>query len=361
MHAKMIYMLLNKHFLKTFVFSLSILFALLWHALNVDKRDINEESLKTEVGRNDMQKGELIQYFQLKDKLPKSKFSTHYLEIQNNLIYFFINPIFYYWTKVDATLDEEKMKTESKDMVEMRSKKSTMDRQHQILYLYDAIELTQVDNHLNCEVATYYHLENKFICEKNVRSQIIDPKTFDKITATGNIVTLNTKTKNSQLRGNINGIINRKRVYEPPINFSADQVSYFSQEAQIKLEDNVEIIQQNFNIRSKRATMQLDNYGNKKLNYYVFENNVVLRQKLPNQMNRTAYGEKLEGFLPENYVILTGAPRVEQGKDVTRGNRIILYENTSMMEIEDAVTSVIYDPNKWKDKNENNSGPSSKK
>jgi lipopolysaccharide transport protein LptA len=259
--------------------------------------------------------------------------------------------------------DEEKIKTASKDIVEIRSKKSTLDRAKHILYLYDAIELTQLDNHLNCELAIYYHLDNKFICEKNVRSQIIDPKTFDKITTTGNIVILNTKTKDSQFKGEIKGTINRKRVYDPPINFSANQLDYVSNDAQIHLEENVEITRQDFNIRSKRATMQLDNYGNKKLNYYVFENNVVLRQKLPNQINRTAYGEKLEGFLPENYVILTGAPRVEQGKDVTRGNRIILYENTSMMEIEDAVTSVIYDPNKWNKKNDNNSGkaPTSKK
>ncbi len=354
-------MLLNKYFLKTFVFSFGVIFILLWHGLNVDKSGLKKLDVKNEVAGLEIQKGELIDYFQLKDKLPKAKFFTHYLENQDNKIYFFINPIFYLWTKIDPSLDEEKLKVDNKDIVEMRCKKSTLDKMNNILYLYDSIELKQLDNHLNCEIATYFHGDNKFVCEKNVWSQVTDPKTFDKITTTGNKVNLNTRTKDSQFIGDIKGTIIRKRVYDPPINFSADQLNYSSSEAQIKMEDSVEIIRQDVSIRAKRATMQLDHYGNKKLNYYVFENNVVLRQKLPNQIYRTAYSEKLEGFLPENYVILTGAPRVEQGKDVTRGNRIILYENTSMMEIEDAVTSVIYDPNKWKKKNDNNSGPPSNK
>ena len=91
-------------------------------------------------------------------------------------------------------------------------------------------------------------------------------------------------------------------------------------ESKIYLDENVQVQQQNFLIKSQKATVNLDHYGNKRPKYFTFENQVFLNQTLPNQVERNGFREKLEGFLPENYMIMTGAPRVEQGKDVTINN-----------------------------------------
>jgi lipopolysaccharide export system protein LptA len=57
-------------------------------------------------------------------------------------------------------------------------------------------------------------------------------------------------------------------------------------------------------------------------------------------IERKAFAERLEGFGREEKMILSGAPRVEQGNDVIKGYRITVRENTDLIEVDDAMSDV---------------------
>jgi lipopolysaccharide export system protein LptA len=64
---------------------------------------------------------------------------------------------------------------------------------------------------------------------------------------------------------------------------------------------------------------------------------------------RRAYAERLEGFGREQKMVLTGAPRVEMGKDLIKGYRITIRENVDLVEIDDAMSDVQLKRQKLKD------------
>jgi lipopolysaccharide export system protein LptA len=55
---------------------------------------------------------------------------------------------------------------------------------------------------------------------------------------------------------------------------------------------------------------------------------------------RKAFAERLEGFGREQKMVLSGAPRVEMGKDVIKGYRITIRENVDLVEVDDAMSDV---------------------
>ena len=61
---------------------------------------------------------------------------------------------------------------------------------------------------------------------------------------------------------------------------------------------------------------------------------------------RKAYSEKLEGYMREAKIVLTGAPRVEQGSDLIQGYQITLRENVELVEVDDSQTSFTIKRNK---------------
>ena len=67
------------------------------------------------------------------------------------------------------------------------------------------------------------------------------------------------------------------------------------------------------------------------------EEKLVIPGKKPQL--RKAYSEKLEGHQRSAKVILTGAPRVEQGEDIIQGYQITLRENVELVEVDDAQSS----------------------
>jgi len=328
---------LSRYTIGNVAFVMVIFFLFLVHWNQFDVINLSKSVNSGDVYVPHMQKGEVVNYFQVKEQKIVTKLTSHYLEIQNEITYLFVSPRFFYWNDHEANIP-----------IEISSARGTMERHKQVLYLVDNVEMKQKDDYLNCNNAIYKHQQNWFECNVDVSTRMVDQNTKDIITATADYSQFDTKTHDALLNGSVKGEIQRKRTYDPKTYFEASKINYNAQESKVYLDQKVQVKQQTFLIKSQKAFISLDHYGSKRPNYFTFENQVVLNQKIPNQEDRNGFGEKLEGFLPENYVILTGAPRVEQGKDVTRGNRIILYEKTSMMEVEDAVTSIIYDPEKWK-------------
>ena len=133
--------------------------------------------------------------------------------------------------------------------------------------------------------------------------------------------------------------------------FKANRVELNMLKSLVSLSDNVLLHRNNYDLEAQKAEIFLENY-NKKLKYYVLYDDIKLEEKLSmndgSKQMRKAYSEKLEGYMAEEKVVLTGAPRVEQGEDLIKGYQIILRENVELVEVDDSQSS--FDLNKDKDK-----------
>lgn len=178
-----------------------------------------------------------------------------------------------------------------------------------------------------------------FNAEGNVSSQIVDSKTLDLIKLKSEKLTSFIDKQITELTGNVRGSLKRKRIYEGGFRFSASKVTVNSLESQMNLSESVRIHRNNYYLRSGSAEIFMENY-NKKLKYYSLYDDVKLEENLTlssgEKQLRRAFAEKLEGVQSTGEVILTGAPRVEQGNDTIKGYQITLRENIELIEVDDA-------------------------
>ncbi len=143
--------------------------------------------------------------------------------------------------------------------------------------------------------------------------------------------------------GFVHGKIKRVKSYEQSVDIATDFLQLNGNEGLIDLKGNVKLKKEQFFGEANNGQVYLENY-NKKLKYYTLYDDVKLKEtiKLPNrEIERRAFAEKLEGHMSERKVILTGFPKVLQENDVIKGNRIVLRENASTIEIDDANSSLI--------------------
>jgi lipopolysaccharide export system protein LptA len=93
---------------------------------------------------------------------------------------------------------------------------------------------------------------------------------------------------------------------------------------------------------------------NKKLKYLILSDDVKMVEKLVTKsgepIERRAFGERLEGFGYDESFHLSGAPRVEQGKDILKGYKITLREKLEFIEVEDAISDIETKKKEKKDK-----------
>ena len=124
--------------------------------------------------------------------------------------------------------------------------------------------------------------------------------------------------------------------------FAAENVVVNSPESRINLSKSVKLRRNNYYLTAGNAEIFLENF-NKKLKYYSLYDDVKLEEKIElhsgGTQTRRAYAEKLEAHQATGRVVLTGAPRVEQGKDIIKGYQITLRENVELVEVDDSKSS----------------------
>ena len=147
--------------------------------------------------------------------------------------------------------------------------------------------------------------------------------------------------------GNVRGRVQRSKVYEESINFKSKKVFVDLSTLKIDLTDDVQIKKQQLTADSLRGEIFLENY-NKKLKYFALYDDVKVVEKVElekdgrvSSFERRAFGEKLEGVMSDNKIIITGYPKVFQQNDVITGNKIVLRENNEVVEVDDANTNFI--------------------
>jgi lipopolysaccharide export system protein LptA len=188
----------------------------------------------------------------------------------------------------------------------------------------------------------YNILKDELISTGNVHSFSKSRKTGDEIEINAERSLSYPKLEKSQYTGSVRGKILRKRAYEENILFNSNELDLDMIKHQIDLVGDVRIKKQAFTADAFKGEIFLENY-NKRLKYFVLYDDVKVVETIsPSDgsasFTRRAFSEKLEGIVSEGKIILTGAPKVYQHKDVIKGNKIVLRENNEVVEVDDANT-----------------------
>lgn len=317
----------NKRSLSVIAIFLVIFAFVLYKSLNSSKGQLNQTGVK---GRKSIEistfKG--VHYFRSVDLKPNFELRSTKLKITNNDLLDFEKP-------TGILVGTSKNINYSANLGHMYQKSKQLKLSGEV--------------HLSDEKSDYvsdylrYDGEKKIVyADGNVSSQMVDEKTLDIIKVKSDKLVSHLKTENVHLSGKVNGRIIRKRRYESGLKFKSEIANLNSLESRLDLLKSVKIRRDNYYLRAERAEIFLENY-NKKLKYYVLYDDVKLEEKLRlksgKRQTRKAYSEKLEGHLRSGKVVLTGAPRVEQGSDTIKGYQITLRENVELVEVDDAQSS----------------------
>jgi len=121
-----------------------------------------------------------------------------------------------------------------------------------------------------------------------------------------------------------------KKKKQIPVNINADHMKYDEKGSIIHFTGNVTVDDGSMKMTCDFMTVKLDKDRQAKL--IICEKNVVIRKE-----KATSHSDRAEYFIPDEKVILTGNPRVNQinesgEKQKMTGNKIILYRNTNIIE-----------------------------
>lgn len=306
------------------IFTILIVF----QAFNV-KRLYSGNSSYLDVEKHQETKFEGLQYFSTDKGVPAISLNAKDLKIINNQDLYFDDPTGFIFNSKGEKVD---YKATSGNFI-AKSKELKLEG--------SVVLTTPTAAHKSDKV--YYNGVKKFLeASGSVQSKMLDTKTQDKIDISARYLSSWMDEGRSLFLGDVNGFVNRRRVYEESFKFKAQRVELNQLNSLVSLSENVRLERNNYHLEAQKAEIFLENF-NKKLKYYVLYDDIKLEEKLQlsdgqSQMRR-AYSEKLEGYMAEAKVVLSGAPRVEQGDDLIKGYQITLRENVELVEVDDSQSS----------------------
>lgn len=285
----------------------------------------------------DLQRVEVLQFYSMKENKPSAYIDAYYLEIKNKFSLFdFINPKGYFIGKKGEN-----------DLTHFSSQRLNFNKLKSVAEFKGDIQLKKEPLKVDCQVGTYWSESETLFCKDRVKVFAVQPKNRDEVTINSDEVKAFFEQKYSIHKGNVFGVIKRPLIHEPATDFSSENLSFFYDQGQAHLEGTVHVKHGEYDIKSRKGEILIENY-NKRLKYFTFDDDVIVEQKsrkIPGG-KRLAFAEKMVGVRSEGTVVLTGAPRVVQGKDVVKGNKITLRQGASLIEVDDAVSSMIYEQKK---------------
>ena len=233
--------------------------------------------------------------------------------------------------------------SESNKTVKYEASRAEYQKNKKVLTLSEKVKLeTDLEKYQGDEIK--YHIGQDLIVGKgNVHLEGLDPKTRDRIQVYADTMRSYPKRKLSYLVGGVKGDLQRMRKYEGSTKFSSQQMELNGVEGRATLDGDVQLSRQNYFITGGKADIFFENY-NKSLKYFVMNDDVKVTEKMTSPQGensvRRAYSERLEGFGQEQKMVLSGAPRVEQGQDVIKGYRITIRQNIDLIEVDDSMSDM---------------------
>ena len=234
--------------------------------------------------------------------------------------------------------------TERGEPVYYSATRGVLVQKENLLTLTEEVKLRLNNSTLNSDKLVYYLAKDKIKANGSVKttSRSVDGQDIIKVEA--DKVFAWPRLQRSTYTGNVNGKIERTKVYEENVDFKSQKMSLDMVKSLVNLNGNVYFKKQQLSAKSRRGEIFLENY-NKKLKYFVLYDDVKVVEKVmleglnSSSFDRKAFSEKLEGMMSEGRIILTGFPKVFQQGDVIKGNRITLRENNEVVEVDDANTN----------------------
>lgn len=189
---------------------------------------------------------------------------------------------------------------------------------------------------------TYYFQKDLVQGVNGVRFDGVDPQTQDKFYIVADKIEAYPNKQISEFQGKVNGKIIPKKKFQSSMTFDSEYLRLNKNKSLAELWGGVRIDRGNYLITGGNAELFFQNY-NKSLKYFVLNDDVKVTESLRTPegvVQRRSFSESLEGFGSEKKMVLSGAPRVEQGKDVIKGYRITIRENAELIEVDDAMSDV---------------------
>jgi lipopolysaccharide export system protein LptA len=256
---------------------------------------------------------------------------------------------------------------ERADFVKPRGLYAVGEKRSSLFYEADRAEYLQVRQRLELKgnVALSYE-EANYLADQvvyyppkdlmwglgNVKLLQVFAKTGDTLNVTAQRMKAYPKKKWSTLTGNVVGEVTPRQKFKPRMDFRSQTLEAIGATSEMRLRKDVFFKRGDMQATSQNGDLFLEN-GNKRLKYFVLNDDVKLVEKLPpgpdgKPITRRAWSERLEGF-GQDRIVLSGAPRVEQGKDVVKGYQITLREQMEFIEVEDAMSDLSTKQEKKKD------------
>lgn len=210
------------------------------------------------------------------------------------------------------------------------------------LKLLGDVELIDEQGKYEGKELTYFFDKDLIIGVDGIQFDGTDLKTGDKFFISANKLQAYPKQNISQFEGRVEGKLTPKKKLQVPMEFNAEFLKLNKNESRGDLWGGVRLNRGNYLITGGKAKLFFQNY-NKNLKYFVLNDDVKVTETLRTPegiVQRRSFSESLEGFGAEKKMILSGAPRVEQGKDVIKGYRITIRENAELIEVDDAMSDV---------------------
>lgn len=215
-------------------------------------------------------------------------------------------------------------------------------KQKELLTLDGKVEVTSDEAQYFANKVKYYFKKDLITGVGNVKFLGDDLKSKDHVEITSDQMRANPEAQLSTFKGNVKGSLQRKKKYEGRLVFASRELQMDGNKSLAQLQGDVLMKREGYLITAGKADVFLENF-NKSLKYFVLNDDVKVTERLETPegvTERKAFAERLEGFGREEKMVLSGAPRVEMGKDVVKGYRITIRENTDLVEVDDAMSDV---------------------
>ncbi|MGE3609867.1 MAG: LPS export ABC transporter periplasmic protein LptC [Bacteriovoracaceae bacterium] len=282
---------------------------------------------------------ENLDYFHLKNGVPQMSLSADKMTSQGEEYADFVVPRgVYNYQKNNTTIRYEAMD-------------GSYRKEKEYLVLKGDVKISSPEANYYSQYMKYFFTKDLVIGKDQVKFEGEDPKTQDYIIIESDKLKANPERKLSFFEGNVHGHFDRKKKYEGKLNFSSEKMNLDGQQSLAHMENNVQISRRGYLITSGKADIFMENF-NKSLKYFVLNDDVKVSETLETPTGpviRRSFSERLEGFGREEKMVLSGAPRVEQGKEVVKGYRITIREKTDLIEVDDAMSDVQVKKKKLKD------------
>lgn len=280
-----------------------------------------------------------LDYFHLKGGIPQMSLSADKMRSQGEeFAEFDIPKGVYNFQKKDKTIVYDAVK-------------GTYKKAKDVLILEGEVHIESDEAKYSADKVKYFLKKDLIIGNGNIVFEGEDLKSRDYVHVTADTMRAQPEAKISTFKSNVKGQMQRKKKYEGKLTFSSDILKMDGNKSLAELQENVHLHRDTYDITAGKADIYLENY-NKSLKYFILNDDVKVTEKLETPQGvqvRKSFSERLEGFGREQKMVLSGAPRVEMDKDVVKGYRITIRENTELIEVDDAMSDVQVKRKKLKD------------